>query len=266
MAAPEHDTPEADPLAPVRPHDALTLDELATHYNFRLTSDRRSLFVRCILEFLTARPEPRAALDIGCGEGLGQSGAFLTPIRDAVADLQGLEPDPNVEVDDRFDRVERALMEDADLPENHFDVAYAMLVMEHVADPERFMAAVHRCLKPGGAFLFLTPNRRHYFTVIAHAAKRLGIAETALRLVRPAAAVDDYHYPVVYRFNRPEDILPIVEPLGFTTSTFAYVEEEGPRPYFPGPLRPLYLLMRKKRELIRTPNRLLDLVGRLEKA
>ena len=58
-------------------------------------------------------------------------------------------------------------METADLPENYFDLAYSYMVMEHVADPVGFLKALVKCLQPGGVYVFLTPNKRHYFTITA---------------------------------------------------------------------------------------------------
>jgi len=39
------------------------------------------------------------------------------------------------------------------------DMVIARYVLEHVADPDGFMASVARVLRPGGAFVFLTLNR-----------------------------------------------------------------------------------------------------------
>ena len=39
--------------------------------------------------------------------------------------------------------------------------------MEHLEDPETVFGEINRVLKPGGIFLFKTPNRRHYMPLIA---------------------------------------------------------------------------------------------------
>ena len=64
------------------------------------------------------------------------------------------------------------------------------------------MRAVHRCLRPGGTYLFITVNGAHYFTIAAKTMKRLRVDEVMLRILRGRQEVDEYHYPVQYRFNR----------------------------------------------------------------
>jgi len=44
---------------------------------------------------------------------------------------------------------------------NRFDVVSSNMVLEHLADPARVFAEIARVLKPGGAFVFVTPNRSH---------------------------------------------------------------------------------------------------------
>jgi SAM-dependent methyltransferase len=48
-----------------------------------------------------------------------------------------------------------------------FDVVFTRYVLEHVAEPQGFLTEVHRVLKSGGSFLFLTPNKWHYVCIAA---------------------------------------------------------------------------------------------------
>lgn len=261
-------TPIDDLIAPAAPHDDLPFDELARRYNFRNVSDRARLFVRLLLKELDGRDGPVRALDIGCGNGIStgrDAHGYLQAIHRRVDALWGVEPDETMTpTHGMFTRFQHAMLEDADLPENYFDLAYSFMVMEHVADPERFLSAVHRCLKPGGVYLFITPNGAHYFTRIAGLMKKLRVDELVLRLLR-GKSVEDYHYPVQYRCNRASQITPIARAAGFAETRIACVEINGPRPYFPGVLRPILWLMMGKRKLLKDPAALLNLYARLEK-
>lgn len=254
---------------PIAPHDDLSFEQLAGSYNFRNVSDRARLFVLLLLKELDGRSSPVRALDIGCGNGISSSRDQQTDFLQAIAaktdELWGVEPDTAIQpTHGLFTNFQHALLEDAQLPENHFDLAYSFMVMEHVADPERFLRAVYRCLKPGGVYLFITPNGHHYFTRIAGTLKKLKLDELILRILR-GKAVDDYHYPVQYRCNRHRDIERLATASGFKKPQIACAEITGPKPYLPGPLKPIWWLMMKKRDIIKNPNVLLNLYARLQK-
>lgn len=255
-------------IKPSAPHDDLTFGELAERYNFRNVSSRARLFVRLLLKEVQGRDKPVRALDIGCGTGIStgdQRLMYLRAVAQAVDELWGVEPDTSIQPEhDLFTNFQHALLEDAELPENYFDLAYSFMVMEHVADPERFLAAVQRSLKPGGVYLFITPNGHHYFTRIAGALKKIKLDELILRVLR-GKSVEDYHYPVQYRCNRHRDIERLARASGYKPPQIACVEINGPKPYLPGPLKPIWWLMMKKRDLVRNPRVLLNLYGRLEK-
>lgn len=61
------------------------------------------------------------------------------------------------------------VLNDSILPfhDDTFDVVFARYVLEHVAKPDEFLVEVYRILKPGGSFLFLTPNKWHYVCIAA---------------------------------------------------------------------------------------------------
>ena len=265
--------PDAQPhqalIAPRAPHDALDFFQLSQRYNFRKTSDRRGVFVRLIRNEIARCARPVRVLDIGCGTGIGDEVApgalYLSAIQEACQELWGVEPDPGVEAEHGlFHQFQHATLEAADLPENYFDLAFSFFVMEHVDDPRRFMERVYRCLKPGGVYLFLTPNGRHYFTRIASALHALRLDEWVLRKT-VGEYVDHYHYPVRYRFNFESQVRRISQAAGFSDPHFAYLEADGPRPYFRGPTIALFHLLCLKRQLIRSRRSLLEMVGRIEK-
>lgn len=257
----------SDRLGPQAAHDDLSFSELAKRYNFgQAVSERSRLFTRLVLKECQVRSEPGRplrVLDIGCGKGIELCVDYQWAIRRLADEFWGLEPDRNlVPSTGLFDHYRTDLMEQADLPGDFFDVAYSFMVMEHVSDPEGFLRALRLCLKPGGVYLFATPNKRHYFTRIASTLHALKLDELVLRAVRPGA-VDAYHYPVQYRFNDERRINQCAQRAGFEPPEFVYVEEEGPIGYFPRPLRFLYHATMLKRRLVRNPRALITMIGRV---
>jgi len=257
--------PDISMVDPLAAHDDLSFAELTKRYNFRQTSQDARVFTRLIIKECKTRLSPVHALDIGCGCGINMCTDYQWAIRQHVDEYVGVEPDAEISpLDGLFDHHHTTLMDYADLPENHFDVLYSWMVMEHVADPIKFMQSVYRCLKPGGVYLFVTPNRRHYFTRISATLHHLRLNELVLRMLRKSE-VDDYHYPVQYRFNREKQINECAQHLGFHAPEYAYLENEGPKPYFPKPLRFIFHALAAKRRVIRNQKSLLRMVCRFTK-
>ena len=92
-------------------------------------------------------------LDIGCFRG-----EFMEYMRAEhgwdVAGVEFSERPPNYFGLDIF----YGDIADAPYPEESFDVVTLWAVLEHVYDPSRMLAQVHRFLKPGGAVIILVPN------------------------------------------------------------------------------------------------------------
>lgn len=247
-------------------HDNLPFGKLAAEYNFLNISSYARVFSNLILHEIKGRSKQLRVLDVGCGRGIGRQVSLQHEVRQYCDEYWGLEPDPGVEPEDGlFDNYQHALMETADIPEQHFDVIYSSMVMEHVEDPDAFLRAVQRCLKPGGVYLFVTPNANSFVPWATKMSRYLRLDELILRLVRQPQAIDEYHYPVQFRFNTPQQIARYARPLGFLEAEFAYIEGSGSRGYFPGPFRLFYMLLILKRKLIRKRRSLVTMICRLTK-
>ncbi|HZE73307.1 MAG TPA: class I SAM-dependent methyltransferase [Pyrinomonadaceae bacterium] len=145
-------------------------------------------------------------LDIGCGhqilsEWRGNVEPELIPPRGIVVgidyDLPSLKTHRSISLLVRGDVVQLPFAADS------FDLVTANMVVEHLENPEIQFAEISRVLKPGGSFLFHTPNARGYFAIL----RRLLPNQFARQLVsvfdgRDAGDV----FPVQYKANTTSSI------------------------------------------------------------
>jgi SAM-dependent methyltransferase len=161
---------------------------------------------------------PPGAAVLNVGGGCNASGDFPR-IRRRADLLVAVDPSARVLDDNQADERHRSTLEDfSSAHQDRFDVAYAVFVLEHVADPVAFTEAAARVLKPGGLFMALTVNQWHYFGLTTWAASRLGLDEWLLRRVRDPARVDEYHFRTEYRINTIRSIRRHLENAGFSAA------------------------------------------------
>lgn len=115
---------------------------------------------KVLLERAAPGSGPIRVLDVGCADG-----RLLTWYREAIpgrrvetygidiseAAVEQARRNGHVAVAGRFEV-------DTELPEDSFDLIVASHVIEHVADPIAFARRAAELLKPGGLFMFATPN------------------------------------------------------------------------------------------------------------
>ena len=88
-------------------------------------------------------------------------------------------------------------------PSNSFDLTTANMVVEHLDKPEAQLRELARVLKPGGRFVFHTPNLLGYPALLSRLIPfRLRQKIASILEGRPA---DDV-FPTFYRCNHPETI------------------------------------------------------------
>ncbi|WP_374281265.1 bifunctional 2-polyprenyl-6-hydroxyphenol methylase/3-demethylubiquinol 3-O-methyltransferase UbiG [Novosphingobium sp.] len=119
----------------------------------------------------------KRALDVGCGAGLlceplARLGAHVTGV-DAAAENVAAAAAHAVGGGLAIDYCHGDI---AELALVQFDLVCSMEVIEHVADKAAFIAALGKCLAPGGLMILSTPNRTPKARLLmVEAAERLGM-------------------------------------------------------------------------------------------
>ncbi|MEX2048893.1 MAG: class I SAM-dependent methyltransferase [Gemmatimonadota bacterium] len=152
--------------------------------------------------------KPVTVLEIGCGMGFDGDVSLQRQMAERADRYIGVEPDRDVEPEPIFTELIRTPLESAGLEPGSVDVAYSIMVMEHLEEPIAFVEAIHRALRPGGVYWGFTVDRRHWYTYVANALTRLNLKSAYLDLLsgRRRGAGRYHDYPTAYRINCPRDL------------------------------------------------------------
>jgi SAM-dependent methyltransferase len=168
---------------------------------------RDRIFRDMVLEDARRRGQGLTFLDIGCGRGFDNDVDLQRALAWAAGRYVGVEPDPHVVPEGSFTEFHRCLFEDAPLPPGSVDVAFAIMVLEHLATPQPFWDKLWAVLRDGGVFWALTVDARHWFARASLWAERLRLKDLYLGALFGRRGVDRYeNYPVYYRSNTPRQV------------------------------------------------------------
>lgn len=119
---------------------------------------RSRLEANRVLSWCKGLSDNARILDVGCGDGFHLS--LLEKYGKKSWQLEGID------IDERAARmaeksglkVHKGTIESLNLPENHYDFAFMIQTIEHVAHPEKVLSAVFEILKPKGKLVVVTDN------------------------------------------------------------------------------------------------------------
>jgi SAM-dependent methyltransferase len=171
------------------------------------------LFRERILDQITPNS---VVLDLGAGAGIVSQMNF----RGLAEKVCGVDLDRRVVNNPMLDE---GLVSDAGkIPysDSSFDVVFSDNVLEHLDAPLTVYKEVNRVLKPGGIFLFKTPNKRHYMPLIARLTPH-SFHQFVNRL-RGRATADTF--PTHYRTNTKNDVIRFAEESGLIVKSLEYTE------------------------------------------
>ncbi len=155
-------------------------------------------------------------LDLGAGAGVVEPMNF----RGHVDRICGIDLDLRV-LENRFlDDAKIANGEAIPYSDSSFDVVFSDNVLEHLENPLLVFKEITRVLKPGGHFLFKTPNLYHYMPTIARLTPHR-FHEIVSRL-RGMDAEDTF--PTKYRANSAGKIAKLADESGFQVKRIELIE------------------------------------------
>ncbi len=199
---------------------------------------RAVIFRDMVLAELKDRLGPKTVLDIGCGSGFDDSSKLQQSLIAAADRYVGVDPDTSAAAPENISELHGCTLEDAPVPSDSVDVAFAVMVLEHVREPEQFFDALLRTLKPGGVFLGFTPYRWHYFAVISQLMEDLGLKDPYLDSVGSSTGTRYKNFPTCYRCNTHSSVRRYTGRFAETTQ-FTLNRPGLHDGYLPTPLRPI---------------------------
>jgi SAM-dependent methyltransferase len=177
-------------------------------------------------------PSRSSILEIGAGPS-NPTSRYLS----SLGSLSGVDVDPAVRSNDAL--ADARVLETPTYPfaDASFDACVSNYVLEHVEDPVAHLSEVARVLRPGGFYLFRTPNRYHYVTLVSGVTPHWFHRAVSNRL-RTLPEDASGPYPTYYRVNSRGAIRRAAARAGLRVRELRMVEKE---PAYGMVSRPLFL-------------------------
>jgi 2-polyprenyl-3-methyl-5-hydroxy-6-metoxy-1,4-benzoquinol methylase len=163
-------------------------------------------------------------LDVGCGYQILPDWAMAQDAQRklvaSAATLAGVDVDPRIAEHPLLTYRVAALGGALPFRDQSFDLITANMVVEHIEQPEKFLADMFRVLRPGGRFLFHTPNFLFWMTFVAYLTPDAVKKPIIWRLEQRRA--EDV-FPTRYTLNTPWRIERLARGAGFEVEEIVMV-------------------------------------------
>jgi ubiquinone/menaquinone biosynthesis C-methylase UbiE len=163
-----------------------------------------------------AAPAGGKWLDVGCGHQIVPDWAAAGQDQRALAARTGMfvgaDLDPSIREHELLRLGVFASVEHLPFVDKTFDTVSANMVVEHLQDPGASFREIRRVLKPGGKFIFHTPNYRFYGIAIASWIPD-ALKTRVIRLLERRDEKDIFH--TYYQANTVEQAESILRAAGF---------------------------------------------------
>lgn len=178
--------------------------------------DVGTVFLREVEKVVT----PNSVLvDVGCGRT-----SYGAAIYQKAQKRIGLDVDEYAKENPIMDEVHIMAGELFPLPDACADVVTAQWVVEHVEHPDVFLREVHRVLKPGGSFVFMTTNIR---CPLIYITSFIPLSVASFIRTKILNFSHDETFPRVYAMNSSKKLKKLAEEHGFEVVIIDHVESFG---------------------------------------
>lgn len=145
--------------------------------------------------------ENAIVLDAGCGNG----NYVIDENRESIKWAVGVDTSEEyTKKNICLDEVKIGNLEKLPFAQGEFDVVISLWVLEHLADPNKVFAEIHRVLKPNGIFMFATPNLNYLPIKLIYLIKSVKVNHILNKILFGRGAEEIF--PAYYRANSLEKI------------------------------------------------------------
>jgi ubiquinone/menaquinone biosynthesis C-methylase UbiE len=167
-------------------------------------------------------------LEVGCGRCLVPD--WIMPLAEQRAmvsrckSLVGIDVDEAIREHPLLTAKVYGLAGSLPYRDESFDLVTANMVVEHVKDGPAFLSDIFRVLKPGGRFIFHTPNYWNYLVLIAD---RMPDSLKGRIVQWMEERSEEDRFATCYRMNTVKDIRKLAAATGFQVEELRFIGSDG---------------------------------------